>query len=161
MNQYGPLKRNTEVKKYYLMSILMLFSWFALAAENATTEIIVYKDPNCGCCSKWSEHLRQNNFSVTEVAVDDISVYKSKYNVPANLSSCHTATVQGYVMEGHVPAADISKVLAEKPDIIGLTVPGMPLGSPGMEVAGRSQAYDVLAIHRDGTTTVFHSYSEK
>ena len=121
-----------------LAGILLLLCSLAWAAENTPPDIIVYKDPNCGCCSGWSAHLRENNFSVTEVTVDDISMYKSKYNVPANMSSCHTGIVQDYVIEGHVPAADILRLLRERPDITGLTVPGMPLGSPGMEAGGRS-----------------------
>ncbi len=141
--------------------VLLLFCSIAWTAENAGHEIIVYKDPNCGCCSDWATYLRDNNFTVTEVNVDDISLYKSKYNVPANASSCHTAVIQAYVIEGHVPVEDILRLLQEKTDITGLSVPGMPLGSPGMEMGDRSQAYDVLAINKDGSTSIYNSYEEK
>ncbi len=147
--------------KQLLIARLLTVFLAVWTGVSMAADITVYKDPNCGCCSKWAEHLRENSFSVTEVAVDDIDMYKSKYNVPANMASCHTAVVEDYVIEGHVPAADVLRLLKDRPDIVGLTVPGMPLGSPGMEVGDRVQAYDVLAINRDGTTSVFTSYPEK
>ena len=138
----------------------LFFFTSLLHAQQATREATVYKDPNCGCCSGWVSHLRENGFSVTEVKVDNIESYKEKYGVPANLGSCHTAVINGYVVEGHVPAADILKLLEQHPDVTGLTVPGMPVGSPGMEVGDRKDPYDVLTINRDGTTTVFNSYNK-
>lgn len=149
------------MKTLSLAGILLLFCSISWAAENTGPEAIVYKDPNCGCCSSWVAYLRDNNFTVTEVNVDDISMYKSKYNVPANVSACHTAIVQDYVIEGHVPVEDILRLLQEKTDITGLAVPGMPLGAPGMEAGGRSQAYDVIAINKDGSTSTYNSYEEK
>jgi hypothetical protein len=101
-------------------------------------------------------HLHANDFDVKTVDADDLQSYKRQYGVPRELEACHTAVVGGYVIEGHVPADLIRTLLREKPDIRGLSVPGMPIGSPGMEAPGRAaQHYDVLAIHQDGTTHVF------
>jgi hypothetical protein len=140
--------------------LALLFFTSLLQAQQSGREATVYKDPNCGCCSGWVTHLRENGFSVTEVKVDNIESYKEKYGVPANLGSCHTAVINGYVVEGHVPAADIIKLLEQHPDVAGLTVPGMPVGSPGMEVGDRKDPYDVLMINRDGSTSVFNSYNK-
>lgn len=143
-----------------ILSCLLIFCSLAVAAQGSLPAATVYKDPNCGCCSGWVSHLREHGFSVTEVAVDDIGAYKQKYGVPANLGSCHTAVIDGYVVEGHVPAADVLKMLQERPDITGLSVPGMPIGSPGMEVGDRKDPYDVMAISRDGSASVFNSYHQ-
>jgi hypothetical protein len=120
----------------------------------------VYKDPTCGCCSKWVEHLRQQGFDATATNVTNLEEVKTKHRVPQQLKSCHTATVGGYVIEGHVPAADVQRLLKEKPKgVIGLAVPGMPMGSPGMEVpSGQTQSYKVLAFDKDGRTSVFASH---
>jgi hypothetical protein len=98
---------------------------------------------------------------VTEVNVDDVTPYKEKYSVPARIGSCHTAVIDGYVIEGHVPATDILSLLNKRPAVLGLTVPGMPLGSPGMEVGDRFQPYDVLLMNKDGSDEVYNSYTEK
>lgn len=147
--------------KALLISILLLFNTLSWAAGDVIPDITVYKDPNCGCCSNWVAHLREHNLSVTEVKVDNIEEYKEKYGVPPHLGSCHTAVVGDYVIEGHVPAADIIKLLGDKTDIRGLTVPGMPIGSPGMEVGDRLDPYDVMAINRDGSAYKFNSYNQK
>ncbi|MGK0298242.1 MAG: hypothetical protein ACI9XC_001860 [Gammaproteobacteria bacterium] len=149
------------MKQLITFSLLFLFCTLAWSAENITRDIIVYKSPLCGCCSGWVAHLRDNNFSVTEVNVDDVTPYKEKYSVPARIGSCHTAVIDGYVIEGHVPAADILTLLKDRPDILGLTVPGMPLGSPGMEVGDKFQPYDVLIMNKDGSDAVYNSYTEK
>ena len=125
------------------------------AAAAAPVAITVFKDPNCGCCKQWIEHLRKHAFTVTSRDTSDLSGVKLTARVPAKLHSCHTAFVNGYVVEGHVPAADIQRLLAEKPKVAGIAVPGMPLGSPGMEVGTRKDAYDVVAFNRDGSTRVF------
>jgi len=140
-----------------LTSALLLACSIVWAAEEMH-EVIVYKDPLCGCCSNWVSHLKDNNFSVTAIDVDNIATYKEKYGVPAHLGSCHTAVVNGYVIEGHVPAADISRLLKEKPDILGLTVPGMPVGAPGMEMGDRIDAFEVIAISKDGSTYTYTNY---
>lgn len=117
--------------------------------------ITVFKDPNCGCCKSWVEHLRKHGFDVAVRDTSDVSGAKSTGRVPEALHSCHTAFVNGYVVEGHVPAADIQRMLREKPKLMGLAVPGMPAGSPGMEMGSRVDPYDVVAFNRDGTTRVF------
>ena len=116
--------------------------------------VTVFKDPNCGCCKSWVEHLRKHGFDVAVRDTADLSGAKRTGRVPERLHSCHTAFVNGYVVEGHVPAADIQRMLREHPKIAGLAVPGMPAGSPGMEV-GRVDRYDVVAFTRDGATRVF------
>jgi hypothetical protein len=124
-------------------------------APGAAVSVTVFKDPNCGCCAKWIEHLRKHAFTVTARDTADLSGVKRTARVPEQLHSCHTAFVNGYVVEGHVPAADIQRLLAEKPKVAGIAVPAMPLGSPGMEVGDRKDPYDVVAFNRDGTTRVF------
>jgi hypothetical protein len=114
----------------------------------------VYKDATCGCCSLWVQHLRRSGFAATATNASDMTAIKDKHRVPQQARSCHTGLVGGYVLEGHVPAADVHRLLKEKPNILGLAVAGMPVGSPGMEGPG-GRPYDVLALHKDGRTTVF------
>ena len=125
------------------------------APRSAAISIVVYKDPDCGCCKSWVEHLRKHGFSVTVHDTSDVSGAKATGRVPQQLQTCHTAFVNGYVVEGHVPAEDIQRMLAEKPKIAGIGVAGMPAGSPGMEVGNRHDPYDVIAFNRDGSTRVF------
>jgi hypothetical protein len=125
----------------------------------APVSVTVYKNAQCGCCKSWVEHLRKEGFKVTAKDVDDLASIKTKLGVPASLSSCHTAIVGAYVVEGHVPAADIRRLLTEKPKVAGLGVPGMPVGSPGMEVPGMPpEKYDVMAFAKDGKQRVFASH---
>ena len=124
------------------------------AAEPAIT---VYKSPTCGCCTEWADHLRKNGFAVETVDSLDLSRIKAMSGVKPELASCHTAFVNGYVIEGHVPADDITRLLAEKPDARVLTVPGMPAGSPGME-SPTPEHYQVLLIDKAGKTTVFATH---
>jgi hypothetical protein len=121
----------------------------------AATAVTVFKDPNCGCCAQWVEHLRRHAFTVTVRDTSDVSGAKRAGRVPEQLHSCHTAFVNGYVVEGHVPAADIQRLLRDKPRIAGIAVPGMPVGSPGMEMGSRKDKYEVIAFTRDGSTSVF------
>ena len=114
----------------------------------------VYKDPNCGCCTLWIEHLEKNGFKVEVMDLPDLSAVKAKYGVGQELQSCHTGVVGDYTVEGHVPADLIHKMLKDKPAIAGLAVPGMPMGSPGMEGATKER-YDVLTFDRAGRTTVY------
>jgi len=116
--------------------------------------ITVYRDPNCGCCSKWIEHLIKHGFVVKDRKSDEMSEIKRGLGVPEKLESCHTGVVNGYVIEGHVPAADIHRLLKEKAKVAGLAVPGMPMGSPGME-GPRVDRYDVVSFDKTGTTKVF------
>ena len=121
----------------------------------APPSVTVFKDPNCGCCKSWIEHLRKHAFKVTARDTSDINGPKRTARVPEQLYSCHTAFVGGYVIEGHVPAEDIQRLLKEKPKIAGIAAAGMPIGSPGMEMGSRKDHYDVVAFNRDGTTHLF------
>jgi hypothetical protein len=114
----------------------------------------VFKTRTCGCCSKWVDHLRANGFAAEVTEVPATAEYRRQYGVPDQLQSCHTAIVEGYTVEGHVPAADIHRLLKSKEKAKGLAVPGMPLGSPGME-SNRRDAYVVYLFHSDGRTAAF------
>lgn len=122
-------------------------------AASAPIAITVYHSPTCGCCKKWVSYLQANNFAVKSIEQEDLSDVKADAGVPARLSSCHTALVGGYVIEGHVPAADIQRLLREKPKVIGLTAPGMPGAGPGMDV--NKEPYEVLTFDAKGNTTVW------
>ena len=137
------------------LAIAMLWSMPAFAA--AETSVEVWKSATCSCCGAWVKHLEANGFAVTVNAADPgmLATIKRQAGIGAKLASCHTAKIAGYVIEGHVPASDIKRLVAEHPDAVGLTVPGMPAGSPGMEQDGEFEPYDVLLLKRDGTTTVF------
>lgn len=125
----------------------------ALAAA-AQPVIEVYKTASCGCCKGWIRHLEANGFAVRAHDVPDPGTYRAKFGIPQEFGSCHSARVAGYAVEGHVPAADIRRLLADKPKAAGLAVPGMPLGSPGME-GPRTDPYQVLLVGKDGTPGVF------
>ena len=132
-----------------------------MVARAATTiapadTIEVWKDPGCGCCKNWIEHMEENGFAVIAHDTRDMTPVKQKHDVGADLMSCHTGSIRGYAIEGHVPADLIRKMLDEKPGIRGLAVPGMPMGSPGMEGAVK-QKYDVIAFTADGKRTVYAS----
>jgi hypothetical protein len=142
--------------KLLLSAVLLACSLGGQAEETATDkEITVFRSPTCGCCGKWIEHVKQNHFVVKDIISDDMQAIKQKYGIPANLASCHTAIVDGYVIEGHVPAADIEKLLETKPDVVGLSAPGMPAGSPGMEMSGAVADYDVVSFDKAGHVKVF------
>ena len=127
-----------------------------LEAATAPTPITVYKTASCGCCKEWVTHLSKNGFAPKVHDLPDLADTKDSLGVPDALRSCHTAVIGRYVIEGHVPADLIHKVVAEKPaNVIGLAVPGMPAGSPGMEVPGRKDRYDVIAFTRDGKRSVY------
>lgn len=123
-------------------------------ASAKEVEVVVYKDPNCGCCKSWVTHLRKHGFKVTSHDTREMSSIKSNFGVKDELQSCHTAMVGGYVIEGHVPAADIKRLLKQRPKIAGLAVPGMPAGSPGME-SSTPEKYEVIAFQKGGATKVF------
>ncbi len=129
-------------------------------AEAALPPIHVRKDPACGCCSAWIAVLDADGFSVTveDRTAEELARGKRELGIPEAMVSCHTAQIGGYVVEGHVPPADIRRLLAERPAVLGLAVPGMPFGSPGMGPETEREAYDVFLIGRDGTTSVFASY---
>ncbi len=132
----------------------------AVPAFAAGPRVSVFRDPSCGCCTQWIEHLRASGFDVGVTDVADTSVPRKLAGIPEALGSCHTARVAGYALEGHVPAADVWRLLKERPDAIGLAVPGMPVGSPGMEVpGGHKEPYDVLLVDRQGRTRVWSRQS--
>ena len=129
-------------------------------ADTAAARITVHRDAYCGCCHLWVEHLRTAGFDVEDRVEDAMSPVKDRLGILPQHASCHTAEVDGYVIEGHVPADDIRRLLREKPPIRGLVLPGMPVGSPGMEVEGvDAPAYTVLALNRDGSTTPYAEHS--
>ena len=133
----------------------------ANALEQALPLMVVHKSPTCGCCSAWIEHMQKAGFKVESRNVDDMTPVKTRVGVPPAKGSCHTAEVGGYFIEGHVPAEDVKRLLAERPDAKGLTVPGMPGGSPGMELPdGSVQPYAVELVARDGTTSVFARHDQ-
>jgi hypothetical protein len=145
------------MRRLFLVLVTVFVGLLAgAAAQRPQVTVDVYKSPTCGCCSNWVEHLRAQGFVVNATNVDDIAAVKAKYGVPRSVQSCHTAVVDGYVIEGHVPAADVQRLLKERPNVVGLAVPGMPVGSPGMEVEGvKAQPYDVMAFDKQGQATVF------
>lgn len=130
----------------------------ALAAAAPGPVMTIYKTPQCGCCQKWVLHVAAAGFRPAINDVEDIDAIKRRFGVPAALHSCHTALVGGYVVEGHVPAADVQRLLKQRPKVKGIAVGGMPAGSPGMEMPGRADRYDVLAFRADGSTSVFASH---
>ena len=127
---------------------------FISTAANAA-QLTVHKSPYCGCCAKWIEHVEKHGFTVKVIDREDMAAVKKRLGVPDELASCHTTQVAGYFVEGHVPAADIKRLLAQKPKAAGIAVPGMPAGSPGMDAGGKSQPYATILVRRDGTTSVF------
>lgn len=138
-----------------VFALLLLFA--AAAFAQGVPKVEVYKNANCGGCGGWVEHMRESGFDVVTHDVDDVAVERKKLGMPDSLGSCHSAKIGGYVIEGHVPAADVRRLLKEKPKAIGLTVPGMVPGSPGME-SPKPIPYDTLLVARDGTTRVFASH---
>lgn len=128
----------------------------ALAAEPQIVE--VYKSPSCGCCTLWVEHMKKSGFNVRVHDVHNVVPFRQKYGVPAAMESCHTAVVGGYAIEGHVPAADVKRLLRERPNATGIAVPGMVQGSPGMEQGRGKDPYDVLLFNSSGRYMVFERH---
>ncbi|MCR4376255.1 MAG: DUF411 domain-containing protein [Acidobacteria bacterium] len=130
-----------------------------LASAQTKPTMIVYKDPSCACCQEWVNHATVHGYRVTVIKAD-MAAIKVKHNVPANLASCHTTLIDGYVVEGHVPASDIARLLKERPKgIIGLTIPGMPQSAPGMDVTP-FQPFTVLTFNAKGQTTVYRRHTK-
>jgi len=148
------------VNVFLTMAMLVLGTQVRAEAPAAEKpiDIVVYRSPSCGCCGKWLEHLKQNNFNVTDNVTEDMQAIKDKYGVSKEMASCHTALVDGYVVEGHVPAADIKELLRTKPKIAGISVPGMPSGTPGMEMGGRKDPYNVMSFDRENHYQTFKSH---
>jgi len=147
-------------RAFYLGLTILAVALFArvLLAQSQPT-MTVQRDPGCGCCLNWVVHLQKAGFKVLVTESPVMDAVKDQKGVPKTVRSCHTGVVNGYVIEGHVPAADIQRLLKDRPAVVGLAVPGMPAGSPGMEVSnGHVQPYDVIAFDKAGKTTVFASH---
>ena len=149
----------TMTRRLLLISAAVIAFSPASAAENPLIHVV--QDANCECCTQWIKVLERDGFTVTSENSLGMLLIRHKLDngVPREMISCHTGTVDGYVIEGHVPPADISRLLEERPDATGLAVPGMPYGSPGMGPESKREAYDVFLIRRDGSTEVYTSYS--
>ncbi len=145
----------------FLSRFVLAMSLCGIMSYAAATKIEVYKSPTCNCCGKWVDHMRDNGFTVETKNIGNKEARK-RAGIPPSLGSCHTSLVDGYVIEGHVPASDIKRLLSERPKAIGLALPGMPKGSPGME-SSRSNPYNVLLINKEGNLSVYsrHLPSDK
>lgn len=157
------MKITPRTTRRTLLATALLLPFGQLQAA-AGPLVEVWKSPTCGCCKDWVAHLQANGYSVKtyEISESAKAVKRSELGMPEKWGSCHTALVQGYVLEGHVPAREIRRLLSERPRALGLAVPGMPVGSPGMDgpaYAGRKDAYAVLLVQRDGTSGVYQDYS--
>lgn len=147
-------------RRFSLAGLAALVAPAWAAAQAPSVHVEVWKSPTCGCCKDWIAHMEKSGFRFTVHEVGNTAM-RQRLKIPMALGSCHTALVGRYAIEGHVPARDVQRLLKEKPEAIGLTVPGMPVGSPGMdgpEYGGRKDPYDVLLIALDGSTRVFSSY---
>lgn len=145
-------------KTLLALSLLVVNVGVSAETPGKPIDIVVHRSPTCSCCGKWLEHLKENGFNVEDVVTDDVQSIKDKYGITRELASCHTAIIDGYVIEGHVPAKDIKKILADKPKVVGIAVPGMVNGSPGMEMGDQKAPYKVLSFDREKQVKVFSSY---
>ena len=140
--------------------VMSLTTATSAATASVPLEITVYRDPFCSCCEGWIDYLTNQGFQPTSVKTSTIDTLKQQYGVPNDLASCHTAVINGYVVEGHVPADDIKRLLAEQPkDVAGISVPGMPIGTPGMESGDVREPFTVFSFDKQGNTEVFKKYS--
>lgn len=135
------------------LAVMTTTAWSGVSAQKPVS-VTVYKTPTCGCCSKWVDHLNAHGFAATAVNMQDLSGLKAQQKVPVEAQTCHTALVGGYVIEGHVPASEIKQLLKQRPAVLGLAVPAMPTGSPGME-GPNAQPYDVLTFDKQGKLAKF------
>jgi hypothetical protein len=142
--------------KVAVLGMVLLLAGMVPRAQVSAPEVVVYKTATCGCCTHWVDHMRANGFSIASHDVTDINRVKSEHGVPSEAASCHTAVVDGYVVEGHVPADAVQRLLRERPSVSGIAVPGMPAGSPGMELpSGRRDAYSIVTFDEDGQIGLF------
>lgn len=141
------------------LAITLALALVAPAHAGETGEVL--RSPSCVCCHAWAEHMKTKGFNLTlkDIPRSELNAEKQRLGMGGKFASCHTAKIGGYVIEGHVPAADVERLLEQKPDAIGLSVPGMPIGSPGMESGSQKDAFDVLLVKKDGTSDVFSSYN--
>lgn len=152
------MQKTRFAKPALSLALLIGLSAPAAWAAPAAPTIDVYKSPTCGCCVKWIDHLEANGFTVRSHDTGNLAQHKQRLGIPAGYQSCHTAEVGGYVIEGHVPAGDIKRLLKDKPQARGLTVPGMPVGSPGMEQGSHKDAYEVILLDKNGAPQVYSRY---
>lgn len=141
-----------------VLAVLGIGAYWQWGTSPELPPVTVYKSPTCGCCGDWVTHLRDNGFPVTVKARANLRPLKQQVGIPKDLAACHTAIVGNYVVEGHVPAAEIKRLLREQPDLHGISVPGMPIGSPGMERGDRVEPYKVVGFTNAGDTSVFAEY---
>lgn len=147
------------VASWVAIAIVVLLTITSAEAASDLRKIIVYRDPSCSCCEGWMEHLEAQGIQTNSVPTPDLDSLKQQYGVPDDLTSCHTAIIDGYVIEGHVPVEEIRRLLAERPNITGITVPGMPVGTPGMESGNERESFTVFSFDEQGNTEVFNHYS--
>ena len=158
------------MKKYLItgLCVFAISTAYAQSSWDVPTEklqatpmdIVVYRSPTCGCCSKWLAHLKTHGFNVHDNVLEDMQHIKDKYGINNSLASCHTAIIDGYIVEGHVPANDIKAMLLKKPEIKGLAVPGMVVGTPGMEMGDKKTPFNVVAFDKDGQITLYKAYDQ-
>ena len=141
--------------------LIIFISVINLSCTEKKIKMQAYMSPSCGCCKKWVTHLEENGFEVESIFRENMRIIKSKYNISQDQISCHTGVIGSYFIEGHVPADDIKDLISKKPDIAGITVPGMPAGQnvPGMETVDTNAKYDVLSVRKDGSTSIWNSYN--
>jgi len=142
----------------FAIGLLVVNASARAESSDKPVDIVVHRSPTCMCCGKWLAHLKENNFNIKDVVTNDVQAIKDKYGVTQELASCHTAIVDGYAIEGHVPANDIKNLLKTKPKVVGLAVPGMVNGSPGMEMGDKKDPYKVVSFDHEKQVKVFNSY---
>ncbi|MCK4950595.1 MAG: DUF411 domain-containing protein [Gammaproteobacteria bacterium] len=162
--------RDLFIKSIFLLSVAVstFFQGNVYAAESVwdkatvdhagTKDITVYHSPTCSCCKKWISHLKKHEFNVIDIETNDVMPIKIKHKLPQNMASCHTAIIDGYVIEGHVPADDIKRLIKDKPNIAGLSVPQMPAGTPGMEMGNKKDPFSVFKFDKSGKFDVYKEY---
>lgn len=145
-----------------LFNIVFVLLFSGALYANTDKNMTIYESPSCGCCVFWSDYMSKNGFNIKEVKTNDVLHIKSQYGIKPEYMSCHTAVVDGYIIEGHVPYQEVERLLSEKPkNVIGISTPGMPQGSPGMEQGMEDDVYDVLILYKDGTSKVYATYRGK
>ncbi len=144
------LSRRTFAHRLLATFALAAVGFSALPADAAGNKLTIFKSPSCGCCQAWADHMQRAGFNVEIVQAEDLSPIKVQFGVPRILEACHTATVDNYVIEGHVPAGDVKRLLRERPKAIGLAVPGMPIGSPGMEQGNQREPFKTILFGETG-----------
>ncbi|MEA5448008.1 DUF411 domain-containing protein [Leptolyngbya sp. CCNP1308] len=149
------MSRRGLIGRLLALGIVLAIALLGPSTAWAATELTVYRSPTCNCCGHWVEHMQAAGFDVQDVVTDDMDAIKAQYGVPEALASCHTALVEGYVIEGHVPATDVQRLLSEQPNVLGIAAPGMPVGSPGMETGDGVDPYTVVSFTQTGDTATF------